>query len=99
MSDINTILTLQEKAEQRCKDPKPISAKEAREMLTLFSHEGRTKYAGAVDVLIARVSLDQSVRLQESNERLSRWLIALTWALVALTIALVFLGVVTIAKS
>lgn len=68
-------------------------------MLALFSGYLLYRLPSEIEVLIARVSLDQSVRLQESNERLSWWLIFLTWVLVALTLALVFLGIVTYAKN
>ena len=68
-------------------------------MLALFSNYLLHRLPWEIDVIIARVSLDQSVRLQESNERLTRWLIVWTVVLVALTLALVVFAFYTIAKS
>ena len=51
-----------------------------------------------VNSLLARVSLDQSVRLQESNEKLSRWLIVLTVILIVLTVPLVLVGILPFFK-
>jgi hypothetical protein len=98
MLDGSTTSGLQVEAVRRCQDPKPISAIEGRELLGVFALHGSSRSPLEVDVLIARVSLDQSVRLQKSNERLSRWLIGLTCGLFALTLALVFLGVVPLVK-
>jgi len=81
-----------------CQQETPISVEEGRKMLAAFSFTA-TKHTEEARMVAARVAFDQNVRLQESNERLSWWVIALTVVLVFLTLALVFLGVVTYAKS
>jgi hypothetical protein len=90
---------LQHNALKRCEDPGPIPADEGRKMLARFVVEGGTYFQSEeVNSLIARVSLDQSVRLQESNERLSNRLIYLTLVLIALTVALIVVGVLPLFK-
>jgi hypothetical protein len=81
------------KAVSRCQDPIPIPAEEGRILLADYAFYTVARRPEDMHIVIARVSHDQNVRLQLSNERLSRWLIGLTWALVALTIALVGVGI------
>jgi hypothetical protein len=104
--DQNTVAGNQIEAVRRCQDPKPISAEDARKMLGLFPIYGPSRSPMEIEILIARVSLDQSVRLEESidalekkSSRLSRHLVALNWILAVLTLALLVLAFVTYAKS
>ncbi len=92
---------------QRCKDKTPISADEARELIGQFIGSG-TIAASLSDFnfIQTRLALDQSVRLQESIEKLdgsstklTKWLIGLTWVLVAMTAVLIALTVVIIIKG
>lgn len=57
-------------------------------MLGHFCLQPWTRTPQEVSIVVARVSLDQSLRLQESNERLSHWLIGLTVILVVVTVEL-----------
>ena len=75
-------------------------------MPALFSGYLLHRLPWEIEVIIARVSLDQSVRLEESidalekkSSQLSRRLIYLNWIGIALTVALVAIAVVTYAKS
>jgi hypothetical protein len=84
---------LQHEALVRCQDPKPLSAEEARRLIALFAGRPFHVTPDQASFVVARAAFDQSVRLQESNERLSKWLIVWTIVLVILTVALVFLTV------
>jgi len=90
----------------RCRDTKPITAEEARKLLALFPAYRWYRAEREVQILIARVSLDQSVRLEESidnlekkSSNLSKQLVSLTWALTVFTVALFVLAFVTYAKG
>lgn len=103
--DENQVGALQVEAVRRCQDPTPISAEEGRKMLALFSLHLWTRTPQEVNLMVNRVSLDQnerlfaqSVRLQESNERLSKWLIGWTVGLVILTAALTAVGIMPLLK-
>ncbi len=103
--DFQKAAQLQIVAVQRCEDPTPIPAEEGRKMLGLFSSNSAARSPTEIDILAARVALDQSVRLeesngrlQESNERFSARLILLTWVLIALTVVLIVVGLVPLLK-
>jgi hypothetical protein len=89
---------------QRCKDTTPISAEAAREMLKHFIGSGPVGCSATdFDFIQTRLALDQSVRLQESIEKLdrsssklSKWLLGLTVVLVVMTGVLVWLTVVLV---
>ncbi len=75
-------------------------------MLGLFPIYGMSRSPTEIEILIARVALDQSVRLEESIDKLekksshlSRLVIYLNLILIALTVALFALAFVTYAKS
>ena len=67
-------------------------------MLGLFGLHLWARSEKEVSILLARISLDQSVRLQESNERLSKLNIWLTVALVVLTLLLAAVTIVPLLK-
>jgi hypothetical protein len=97
---------LQLEAIRRCQDPKPIPAEDRRKMLGVFALFPAIRSPFEVQILIARVALDQSVRLEESidklerkSSRLSRLVIYLNVILALLTLALFVLAFVTYAKG
>jgi hypothetical protein len=97
MHDPNTIGGPQIEAIKRGQDTKPIAAEEARNLLSLFFLFPWHRSPQEVELLAARVAFDQSVRLQESidrlerkSSRLSKILIVLTVVLLVLTAALLY---------
>ena len=94
--DNTSAYDLQVEAVRRCQDPKPISADEGRKILGLFPGPSRGQME--IAVLIARVSLDQSVRLEKSIDKLEQKSSRLSVILVVLTLVLCGLAYVTYAK-
>jgi hypothetical protein len=88
----------QDKAIQRCNDPTPIPAEDARKTLALLLKDPSRPGVGITNIVIARLALESNERLLESNEKYSRRLIWLTWALVFLTVVLIAEGLVPFFK-
>ena len=90
----------------RCRSAVPIFAEEARKFLALFAGYLWNRSEREVQILIARISLDQSVRLENSidelekkSSALSRQVVYLNCVLAAMNLALLILAFVTYAKS
>jgi hypothetical protein len=85
MHDPNTIGGPQIGAIKRGQDTKPIAAEEARNLLSLFFLFPWHRSPQEVELLASRVEFDQSVRLQESIDRLERKSSRLSKILIVLT--------------